>query len=407
MSKQPVKTIESKSTGVLNSTDHHQEDKQLNDEDHVDNKNTKLGNDLSLMNNSITMGNNESSSCSSVLKGKSKKKFQVNVVSSSKSDVKEKGLGETKTVDKEKELKKEESNVPLSKELKEDKVKCNGNIDSTSNSPQVNSDNSPFTKTKPKNKDNSVTKSISKPILSNIPTSTLFKDDLQTSSSIPSKLTFGSKFMEKKSSLISPSTRSGQRPRHYSFNGDERRSMRTRNQRTKSDSLCESKSQNFKSSTTPAVKTKSKKVKVVENKTPPTSDEDNVTTIKSKIDVEKIKVESKRDKEKANVMKLRERKMSRSIQKSAYPEEEESDGDISAIPKVDKELDETKKEPEEENVVATSPSGRFLKFDLSIGRGSFKAVFKGLDTETGVHVAWCELQVGVVVVLLTVCFPHE
>ncbi len=48
----------------------------------------------------------------------------------------------------------------------------------------------------------------------------------------------------------------------------------------------------------------------------------------------------------------------------------------------------------EENAVSTSPGGRFLKFDTEIGRGSFKTVFKGLDTETGVQVAWCELQVS-------------
>ena len=36
---------------------------------------------------------------------------------------------------------------------------------------------------------------------------------------------------------------------------------------------------------------------------------------------------------------------------------------------------------------------RFLKFEEEIGRGSFKTVYKGLDTETGVAVAWCELQV--------------
>lgn len=52
------------------------------------------------------------------------------------------------------------------------------------------------------------------------------------------------------------------------------------------------------------------------------------------------------------------------------------------------------KEDEKEETVATSPNGRFLKFDVSIGRGSFKTVFKGLDTETGVHVAWCELEVS-------------
>ncbi|XP_078520684.1 serine/threonine-protein kinase WNK3 isoform X2 [Lissotriton helveticus] len=53
------------------------------------------------------------------------------------------------------------------------------------------------------------------------------------------------------------------------------------------------------------------------------------------------------------------------------------------------------KELEEEaemKAVATSPGGRFLKFDIELGRGAFKTVFKGLDTETWVEVAWCELQ---------------
>ena len=40
-----------------------------------------------------------------------------------------------------------------------------------------------------------------------------------------------------------------------------------------------------------------------------------------------------------------------------------------------------------------SPDGRFLKFE-EIGRGSFKTVYKGLDTVTGVDVAWCELKVS-------------
>ncbi|KAG8138346.1 hypothetical protein E2320_004249 [Naja naja] len=47
----------------------------------------------------------------------------------------------------------------------------------------------------------------------------------------------------------------------------------------------------------------------------------------------------------------------------------------------------------ETKAVAVSPDGRFLKFDIEIGRGSFKTVYKGLDTETTVEVAWCELQV--------------
>lgn len=52
------------------------------------------------------------------------------------------------------------------------------------------------------------------------------------------------------------------------------------------------------------------------------------------------------------------------------------------------------KEEAETKAVGTSPDGRFLKFDIEIGRGSFKTVYKGLDTETTVEVAWCELQVS-------------
>lgn len=51
-------------------------------------------------------------------------------------------------------------------------------------------------------------------------------------------------------------------------------------------------------------------------------------------------------------------------------------------------------EEAEMKAVSTSPGGRFLKFDIELGRGSFKTVYKGLDTETWVEVAWCELQVS-------------
>ncbi|CEF67732.1 Protein kinase domain and Serine/threonine-/dual specificity protein kinase, catalytic domain and Protein kinase-like domain and Serine/threonine-protein kinase OSR1/WNK, CCT domain-containing protein [Strongyloides ratti] len=47
---------------------------------------------------------------------------------------------------------------------------------------------------------------------------------------------------------------------------------------------------------------------------------------------------------------------------------------------------------EQEKPIDKSPGGRFLKFDEELGRGSFKTVYRGLDTETGVAVAWCELQ---------------
>ncbi|XP_063147867.1 serine/threonine-protein kinase WNK2 isoform X3 [Candoia aspera] len=69
------------------------------------------------------------------------------------------------------------------------------------------------------------------------------------------------------------------------------------------------------------------------------------------------------------------------------------------VPESSKDQSKLKKEEAEEEeeeadmkAVATSLDGRFLKFDIELGRGSFKTVYKGLDTETWVEVAWCELQ---------------
>lgn len=66
-----------------------------------------------------------------------------------------------------------------------------------------------------------------------------------------------------------------------------------------------------------------------------------------------------------------------------------SDGGKAAV----KAASEENEEEAEMKAVSTSPGGRFLKFDIELGRGSFKTVYKGLDTETWVEVAWCELQV--------------
>ncbi|XP_011615677.2 serine/threonine-protein kinase WNK4 isoform X2 [Takifugu rubripes] len=60
--------------------------------------------------------------------------------------------------------------------------------------------------------------------------------------------------------------------------------------------------------------------------------------------------------------------------------------------KFDAQWEQDEKEDVETKAVATSPDGRYLKFNIEIGRGSFKTVYKGLDTETTVEVAWCELQ---------------
>uniref|UniRef100_A0A8C5MNM9 non-specific serine/threonine protein kinase n=1 Tax=Leptobrachium leishanense TaxID=445787 RepID=A0A8C5MNM9_9ANUR len=71
--------------------------------------------------------------------------------------------------------------------------------------------------------------------------------------------------------------------------------------------------------------------------------------------------------------------------KAAKQPEEESSRSLQG-----KQADEN--EELETKAVGFSPDGRFLKFDIEIGRGSFKTVYKGLDTETTVEVAWCELQ---------------
>ncbi|GAU92972.1 hypothetical protein RvY_04981-2 [Ramazzottius varieornatus] len=47
----------------------------------------------------------------------------------------------------------------------------------------------------------------------------------------------------------------------------------------------------------------------------------------------------------------------------------------------------------DEKVIDSSPTGRFVKLNVEIGRGSFKTVYKGRDSETGATVAWCELTV--------------
>ncbi|XP_050815129.1 serine/threonine-protein kinase WNK2 isoform X6 [Gopherus flavomarginatus] len=81
---------------------------------------------------------------------------------------------------------------------------------------------------------------------------------------------------------------------------------------------------------------------------------------------------------------------------AAAEEQKELGRDAERKEPSDKDQSKSKKEePEEEadmKAVSTSPDGRFLKFDIELGRGSFKTVFKGLDTETWVEVAWCELQ---------------
>jgi hypothetical protein len=88
-----------------------------------------------------------------------------------------------------------------------------------------------------------------------------------------------------------------------------------------------------------------------------------------------------------------ERRLSR-VKDVKVVESDDSDLELEARQDERSDSKKDKEEEGEEKQIDTSPGGRFLKFDKNIGRGSFKTVFKGLDTETGVHVAWCELQVG-------------
>ncbi|XP_056656736.1 serine/threonine-protein kinase WNK1 isoform X5 [Monodelphis domestica] len=69
-----------------------------------------------------------------------------------------------------------------------------------------------------------------------------------------------------------------------------------------------------------------------------------------------------------------------------------SGGSSSAREQEERNQQQDDNEELETKAVGISNDGRFLKFDIEIGRGSFKTVYKGLDTETTVEVAWCELQ---------------
>ena len=90
------------------------------------------------------------------------------------------------------------------------------------------------------------------------------------------------------------------------------------------------------------------------------------------------------------------------FQKSIFPNSLCKTGEIVLEPPKLEELTETEDNDEEKTemevkAIATSPDGRFLKFDDEVGRGTFKTVWKGLDTDTGVAVAWCELQVSLLI----------
>ncbi|CAB3232975.1 unnamed protein product [Arctia plantaginis] len=66
-------------------------------------------------------------------------------------------------------------------------------------------------------------------------------------------------------------------------------------------------------------------------------------------------------------------------------------GPIYELEKLEQKEKEKQDNEDEEEPIGVSPCGRFFKYDKEVGRGSFKTVYHGLDTQTGVAVAWCEL----------------
>ncbi|XP_030062001.1 serine/threonine-protein kinase WNK2 isoform X2 [Microcaecilia unicolor] len=102
--------------------------------------------------------------------------------------------------------------------------------------------------------------------------------------------------------------------------------------------------------------------------------------------------------EKANVASPEQKGTAADIDNAMEHKDHVKDAERREPSETSKDLVQSKKEEEENEeeadmkAVSTSPDGRFLKFDIELGRGSFKTVYKGLDTETWVEVAWCELQ---------------
>ncbi|KAI9523660.1 hypothetical protein NQZ68_025382, partial [Dissostichus eleginoides] len=108
-----------------------------------------------------------------------------------------------------------------------------------------------------------------------------------------------------------------------------------------------------------------------------------------------------KDEEETQALFPRRQKEEEETQASFPQRQKEEEETQASFPRRQKDEEETQasfprrqKDEEETQAVAVSPDGRFLKFNIEIGRGSFKSVYKGLDTENNVEVAWCELQIS-------------
>lgn len=48
-----------------------------------------------------------------------------------------------------------------------------------------------------------------------------------------------------------------------------------------------------------------------------------------------------------------------------------------------------------EVAIESSPNNRYKKLNVRLGKGAYKVVYKGIDTEEGIEVAWNVCHVGV------------
>ena len=129
-----------------------------------------------------------------------------------------------------------------------------------------------------------------------------------------------------------------------------------------------------------------------------TSDDEKSLPVESSPDVRERSF-SQGEKAMMRVNGVDESKTNRLLTDSDFVNKKEGEASVGKLEPADtpastSNLVETPDERADERAVAYSPDYHFVKYDIEIGRGSFKTVYKGLDTETGVAVAWCELQVG-------------
>ena len=52
-------------------------------------------------------------------------------------------------------------------------------------------------------------------------------------------------------------------------------------------------------------------------------------------------------------------------------------------------------ETAEEVGIGSCPNNRYIKLNVLLGKGAYKVVYKGIDTEEGIEVAWNVCHVGV------------